>query len=849
MRLNKKKLAALAMSAVMAASTMPFPVLAEELDGFISDSEITAEEETTEVAEYATTDEEIDANDNYQVIGYPVISYNASTDKVDFKFTLMNLEGVGGTGVATATRTLSVTPEVVKKATCSEVGKVKGKVTYKGSTYESGELETSKLNHDLNYDGEKDPHVVKPATCEEKGTGVYYYKCNNCGEWVKSTRSEDQYEIEKASHTYDEKDVVRYVAEGTNVKIDTETGLPELIDKTKNGSYHAVYKCTVCENEVNGPSIPMYGSTKITVKKVEIVKGIVTPADTLKDEVKTDKAEPYIPEEKIELTKCNEPGQYKIFYTLSTDPDNEYYRTVDVSAPHHYNTQKIALFDTQKDADKCYINDKGVVINKNCTDSVTYTEVTVCNAAGCTGDKFADVAKGKFRCENSTVTGRVIDVQPGKVATATNHEISAETKSAVAKLVNGGKVKYEKLKELETTYKGLVKISDRQDCEKAEEITVSYICKMDRKTVVSTETVTVVAEPHNPNTASELDQTTYVEPTCEKAGSIDSVIKCTVCGKEMSRETKELPRRPHSNEQVVATSGAIENDTIHGSGAYLKDNDATVIVDLAGSLLDKVNKEVNWFGVNGFNASFNAYTNCKECGNHEVKLTGGNLKVKLVDIKKQNGSGDAGSVTFEVTYTKDLRSLSAEDQKKEEKTITKKFTYDYFSTMVAYLDRNPEKDPLDGLVKDEYGVWRYYKDGEFQKDYVGIVEYNGGQFFVADGVLCSKASGLNQNVDGEWYFLAGGQIQTQANGLVPYNGEWFFLTNGKLDRSKTGLVEYDGAKFIVYRGELQRYSGLWQDPADGTWYFAALGQIQEQYTGTAIYDGQTFELVNGKLVR
>ena len=158
----------------------------------------------------------------------------------------------------------------------------------------------------------------------------------------------------------------------------------------------------------------------------------------------------------------------------------------------------------------------------------------------------------------------------------------------------------------------------------------------------------------------------------------------------------------------------------------------------------------------------------------------------------------------------------------------------------------PEFDKKNGLVLDDDGKLRVYKNDQVDINYSGIVEYNGGKFFIAKGEMCSDASGLNL-YDGKWYFLSNGQIQIQYTGLVQYDGEWFYITNGVLDSSKNGLVDYDGSKFLVSEGRI-RYdvNGLWQN-FDGSWYFLANGQVQTQHTGVAEYDGAFFYVRAGKL--
>ena len=158
------------------------------------------------------------------------------------------------------------------------------------------------------------------------------------------------------------------------------------------------------------------------------------------------------------------------------------------------------------------------------------------------------------------------------------------------------------------------------------------------------------------------------------------------------------------------------------------------------------------------------------------------------------------------------------------------------------------------LHEDSDGKWRVYDGETFVSDCTGIFYYDGGEFFVANGVLCSEANGLNL-YNGKWYFLSNGQIQTQWNGFAEYDGHWFMIKNGMLDETANGLQYYDGGWFLFAAGKLQdQYSGLWENTFDeyvmgdkpGKWYFLSNGQVQEDASGVAMYDGSFFKIDNGR---
>jgi len=160
-------------------------------------------------------------------------------------------------------------------------------------------------------------------------------------------------------------------------------------------------------------------------------------------------------------------------------------------------------------------------------------------------------------------------------------------------------------------------------------------------------------------------------------------------------------------------------------------------------------------------------------------------------------------------------------------------------------EKYEEPEVKQGLVKDEDGVWRYYIYGEVATDVTKLVPFQGGEFWVVNGVVPNGANGLTICPDGKAYFLAQGQIQ-RVTQWAEYNGEWFILKNGEL-ANVTGLQPYDGSWFAVESGRKLHVSGLWQDPNSGVWVFLADGQLQN-YTGEVTYDGATFNVVKGYLV-
>jgi hypothetical protein len=102
--------------------------------------------------------------------------------------------------------------------------------------------------------------------------------------------------------------------------------------------------------------------------------------------------------------------------------------------------------------------------------------------------------------------------------------------------------------------------------------------------------------------------------------------------------------------------------------------------------------------------------------------------------------------------------------------------------------------------------WFYVDNGVIDTKKNGLVDYNGGTFMLGVGRIQKEVDGLWENSkliggDGNWYYLAMGQVQKGYTGLVEYDGEWFYVEKGMLVPIN-GIVEYDGHFFKVENGQM-----------------------------------------------
>ena len=103
------------------------------------------------------------------------------------------------------------------------------------------------------------------------------------------------------------------------------------------------------------------------------------------------------------------------------------------------------------------------------------------------------------------------------------------------------------------------------------------------------------------------------------------------------------------------------------------------------------------------------------------------------------------------------------------------------------------------------GEWFYLENGKLNTTRVGIVNYDGGRFMIAAGRILREVNGLirDPNTD-NWYYVAAGQV-VDYTGLAQYDDHWFYVINGRLATKFSGIVEYDGKKFEVSFGEVVQY--------------------------------------------
>ena len=801
--LNKKRLAALGLSAVMVASTASLPVSAADFSdgGIATQSDVVTDE--SEDFGVETNDDAQDSAKAAAEVDEASLRWDREGKKLYYKLVGVDKE-----------QSVDITVVELQKATCQAGGKYL--------------LTAAKA-----LPGEKDARTEVETTAALIGHGKYHTTITrtvggNCGTDTPS-KVITYTHCSECDIDFDEKETEGTVPDHVikNGTVTYELGAnatqpsgkpsekPVAIDKTQDAYYTEVTtgKCANCGNDATVRKPVTIKAEGVKVKSVMVSK--LENIDSVKSDFKegnyTNKEIPK--NENIVLNDCDEVGSY-VVTTTYTDETNDGGVKVTVPAHHVADKAKVEALDKadQKDLTAYYGEDGKTlvnVVNSNCTKDIKYKVTITCVA----NEKH--VIKTYEATAAKSTTNHVLDGLKATVDAAKENEtqLSDET----VKALDAGK--YTKI------------VPETATCDAAGTVSVEFYCQLCGAKAATVTGVNVGALGHKIVSSKE----NVVEATCNKEGSYDLVKKCERCGKETYRKKVIVDKLEHTNNKgdVKEADAFIKlagNRVIvpKGTAAYVVGQTFEGSLGCAGAEKDALGK-----------VSATVYTDCAVCHNNPQLLEGKTATITVTSIKDTtyNKVGELvapGTIGLKATFTRaDGRVVTAE-------------------TSVMYFDKHIAEIPDEfksGLEKDADGVYRYYVNGKFDSSFVGIAEYNGEKFFVTNGIMDNKASGLN-SYDGKWYYLSEGRITSEYTGLVQFDGQWFYVVNGVMDTTKSGLVEYNGGTFLFIDGrKAAEVNGLWLDPTTDTWYFLALGQVQTQHTGVAMYDGEFFYIENGKLAK
>lgn len=168
-------------------------------------------------------------------------------------------------------------------------------------------------------------------------------------------------------------------------------------------------------------------------------------------------------------------------------------------------------------------------------------------------------------------------------------------------------------------------------------------------------------------------------------------------------------------------------------------------------------------------------------------------------------------------------------------------------------------------LRKEDGVWKCYAGETFLDTYTGAVRYNGGIFYVTNGILDWSYTGLTK-FENRWLYFTKSKVDYSYTGATRYNGGIFYVTNGtlnwsytgltkfenrwlyftksKVDYSYTGSARYNGGLFYVTKGTLNwSYTGLTK--FEGRWLYFTRSKFDSSFSGLVNYNGGLFYVSKG----
>ena len=871
--MNKKRLAALTLSAVMAASTMSFPVYAADFsDGATAGAEVqvqsdfasdaagsaNVEVQTAEPVEETVPAVATDDTNGKKVDKESVTFWYNSVNHKDFEVTY-RLEGDKNEYSVMA----NPDDAEYKKADCVNYGQVRPKVTILGEEFESKTWFNIPTQPPLTSDGEHDYDIfVKTETPKypthwEEGTEISTYKCSRC-----DAQTERSKVLPVQPHTLES--TVYYVPtdeDGNptadpaecNVKVDEdgfvvmEDGHAVLIEKDKDGYFEIRTYCSdpICKEKTGeveeGRELVAYRDlTKgyyVEANKVELAQ------QAYRAEIKAQSPEiktplvgreffyptvslPLVEESEIELKDCRVGGTYTVAY-YTKDGKRISDEVINV-APHHFDVYHTAVFANSNQAAQCTVrnNEDGSisVTNNSCYLPVDYTDVEHCSATGCYGyehrPKTGTVEKPECPSDNS----HVLSMTAKTAAPAGKHVINTKVKDEITAKVGDRYLTYAQLLTIISKNGGYAKLSAAPDCEVGGTVTVSYICMVDKKEVVETQDIKVYPTKHTRAVPTREEKVDIVEPTCNSNGSYTAVVKCDICGKEIERrENVMIPRLPHTNEKNIdkgETAIIYEDDKVTDKTAYLKFVGDKVIDVNGETVKDKAS------------ATFTVPEDAKD-GDSTVMHCVGKYAVKDdpdvfrdafgVSVQVYTNCDKCGHNEVALNSQHKVKLTVVDVQKEgangKAGSITLKATY-----------RTSEKK----TVEAEYTV-----------PYFSTIEAYNARLEEQPETPGSKINGLHLDSDGVWRYYKDSVLQSDYTGFVDYAGRTFYVVNGVLDQTMTRLIIFDNEWYYLIEGELTNYTGVVL--YDGEWFYVSKGRLDDTINGLVEYNGGLFVFAEGRL--
>ena len=502
---------------------------------------------------------------------------------------------ITGTGdyTGTLTKTFTITEcshtygsEVTKDATCSKEGIMTYTCSKCGDTYTESIDKLAHTEGDAVIENEVD------ATCTEDGSYDAVIYCTVCGEEL----SRETTTIAATGHAYDYNNI-------TWTWADDYSSATATVTCANNSSHTYIYEAEISASAdsstcTNGGEIVYTAS--ITADDV-----IYTDAKTVETEAKGHTAGDAVIENEIAAT-CTETGSYESVIYCAVCGEELSKETVTVDALGHS------------------YDDGAVTTEPTCTEDgvMTYT-CSVC------GDTYTESINATGHTESEAVIENEVEAtctKEGSYDSVVYCSVCGEELSRDTVTVNA----------LGHSYDDGV-ITTEPTC--TEDGVMTYTCSV----CGDTYTESIEATGH---TAGDAVIENEVEATCTEEGSYDSVVYCSVCGEELSRDTVTVDALGHSyDDGVITTEPTCTEDGVMTYTCSVCGDTYTESIDATGHTAGDAVIENETEATCTEDGSYNSVVYCSVCGEEISRET--------VTVDALGHSYDDGVVTTEPTCTEE----------------------------------------------------------------------------------------------------------------------------------------------------------------------------------------------------
>ena len=148
-----------------------------------------------------------------------------------------------------------------------------------------------------------------------------------------------------------------------------------------------------------------------------------------------------------------------------------------------------------------------------------------------------------------------------------------------------------------------------------------------------------------------------------------------------------------------------------------------------------------------------------------------------------------------------------------------------------------------GLIQDDDGIWRLYKDGEIRENFTGMYPYGTSLFYLNKGVLDRSHEGIEYYQKNPYYVVKG-QVTYNYTGLGEYKGSLHYFTKSVKDETFNGIAYYKGDPYFVVNGKVTyNYVGLGE--YKGSLHYFTNSKKDTSFTGLSYYKNEPYYVLNG----